>query len=176
MRLDWPTDRIDYDPIVGRKPLPLPEGRKVVVWPCINVENWVIDAPMPRTVVNPPGGVEKSVPDIPNWAWHEYGQRVGFWRLKRILDDFGAKATLVLNGTVCDVYPQIVDASLKAGWDLCGHGWIQRALPAVEDQEDMIHRVFAKLKDYSGKPPRGWLGPALAETHDTVDWLDDAGF
>ncbi len=66
MSLDWPTDRIDYDPIHGRAPLPLPEGRKVVVWPCINLENWVIDAPMPRTVVNPPGGVNKSVPDIPN--------------------------------------------------------------------------------------------------------------
>jgi allantoinase len=176
MSLDWPTDRIDFVPITDRPPLPLPEGRKVVVWPCINVENWVIDSPMPRTVVNPPGGVAKSVPDIPNWAWHEYGQRVGFWRLKRIFDEFGAKCTLVLNGTVCDAYPQIVDASLEAGWDLCGHGWIQRALPAVEDQEDMIHRVFKKLRDYSGKDPKGWLGPALAETHDTVDWLHEAGF
>lgn len=82
----------------------------------------------------------------------------------------------MLNGTFPDVYPQIVDASLKSGWDLCGHGWIQRALPAVEDQEDMIHRVFAKLKEVSGKPPKGWIGPALAETHDPVDWLHDAGF
>ena len=155
MSLDWPTDRIDFVPINGRAPLPLPEGRKVVVWPCINVENWVIEKPMPRTVVNPPGGVEKSVPDIPNWAWHEYGQRVGFWRLKRIFDEFAAKATLVLNGTVCDVYPQVVDAALESGWDLCGHGWIQRALPAVEDQEDMIHRVFKKLREYSGRDPKG---------------------
>ena len=73
MKLDWPTDRIDYSPINERAPLPLPGGAKLVVWPCINVENWVIDAPMPRTVVNPPGGAAKSVPDIANWAWHEYG-------------------------------------------------------------------------------------------------------
>jgi len=84
MKIEWPNDRLDYSPIIDRPPLPLPDGAKVVVWPCINVENWVIDAPMPRTVVNPPGGVEKSVPDIPNWAWHEYGQRIAFWRLKKI--------------------------------------------------------------------------------------------
>jgi hypothetical protein len=77
MSLEWPTDRIDYVPIHQRPLLPLPGGAKVVVWPCVNVENWVIDQPMPRTVVNPPGGVDKNVPDIPNWAWHEYGQRVG---------------------------------------------------------------------------------------------------
>ena len=92
MKLEWPTDRIDYVPITGRPPLPLPDGAKVVVWPCVNVENWVIDQPMPRTVVNPPGGVAKNVPDIPNWAWHEYGNRVAFWRLKKIFDEFGVAA------------------------------------------------------------------------------------
>jgi len=176
MKLDWPTDRLDYVPITDRPPLPLPDGARVVVWPCVNVEHWVIDEPMPRTVVNPPGGVAKSVPDIPNWAWHEYGNRVAFWRMKKIFDEFGAAASLVLNGSVCDVYPQIVDACLASGWDLVGHGWIQRALPAVPDQRKMIHRVFKRLKEYAGKPPKGWLGPALAETHDTVDWLAEAGF
>ena len=136
----------------------------------------MIDAPMPRTVVNPPGGMEKSVPDIPNWAWHEYGQRIAFWRLKKIFDEFGVAGSLVINGTVCDVYPQIVEESLKSGWDLVGHGWIQRALPAVDDQREMIQRVFARLKQASGRSPKGWLGPALAETQDTVDWLHEAGF
>src|SRR5438105_10103617 len=89
MELRWPTDRIDYAPITERQPLPLPDGAKLIVWPCVNVEHWVISEPMPRTVVAPPGGAAMRVPDIPNWAWHEYGQRVGFWRLKAIFDDFG---------------------------------------------------------------------------------------
>ena len=136
MKLDWPTDRLDYVPITGRPRLPLPGRARVVVWPCVNVEHWVISEPMPRTVVNPPGGVARSVPDIPNWAWHEYGNRVAFWRMKTIFDEFGVAASLVLNGSVCDSYPQIVDACLASGWDLVGHGWIQRALPAVPDQRD----------------------------------------
>jgi peptidoglycan/xylan/chitin deacetylase (PgdA/CDA1 family) len=176
MEIRRPTDRLDYVPITKRRPLPLPGGGRIVVWPCVNVEHWVIDEPMPRTIVNPPGGVARSVPDIPNWAWHEYGQRVGFWRLKALFDDFGVAGSLVMNASVCDAYPQIVDACLASGWDVVGHGYIQKALPAIADQREVIQRTYQRIRDYTGKPPRGWLSPALAETHDTVDWLHEAGF
>jgi peptidoglycan/xylan/chitin deacetylase (PgdA/CDA1 family) len=176
MEITRPTDRLDYVPITARPPLSLPDGARIVVWPCVNVEHWVIDEPMPRTIVNPPGGVKTSVPDIPNWSWHEYGQRVGFWRLKQIFDDFGVAGSLVMNASVCDVYPQIVDACLASGWDVVGHGYVQKALPAVPDQREMIQRVYRRLREYTGKPPRGWLSPALAETHETADWLREAGF
>ena len=97
MELRWPTDRIDYVPITDREPLPLPDRARLIVWPCVNVEHWVISEPMPRTVVAPPGGAAMRIPDIPNGAWHEYGQRVGFWRLKAIFDDFGVAGSLVMN-------------------------------------------------------------------------------
>ncbi len=58
----------------------------MVVWPIVNVENWDIAGPMPRVVLSPPGDTPNLVPDLPNWAWHEYGMRVGFWRLKEVLD------------------------------------------------------------------------------------------
>ena len=70
---DWPTDRLDYTPITGRAPLPLPDGARIVVWPIVAVEHWVVDQPMPRTIFSPPAGVAAPLPDIPNWAWHEYG-------------------------------------------------------------------------------------------------------
>ncbi len=44
----------------------------------------------------PAGGA--PMPDIPNWAWHEYGNRVGFWRMLDVLDRFGIKAALAING------------------------------------------------------------------------------
>ena len=176
MSIQWPTDRLDYVPITERAPLPLPDGARIVVWPCINVEHWLVDQPMPRTVVNSPGGVKNAVPDIPNWAWHEYGQRVAFWRMLKIFNDYGACGTLVMNGSVCDAYPQIVDACIDAGWDTAGHGWIQKALPACDDPKGDVFRTYARIAEYTGTPPRGWLGPALAETWDTVDWLAEAGY
>jgi allantoinase len=176
MESPWPSDRLPYSPITERPPLPLPDGARIVVWPCVNVEHWAIDQPMPRTIVNPPGGAKNAVPDLPNWAWHEYGQRVGFWRLKKIFDEFGLAGSLMMNASVCDVYPQIVDASLRSGWELVGHAYVQKALPVTDDQRDMIHRCFERLRACTGRAPLGWLSPALAETRETVDWLHEAGF
>src|SRR5262245_34886246 len=74
-----PTDRLAYSAISERKPLKLPHDARMAVWVIVNVEEWDATQPMPRTVITPPAGGSPS-PDIPNWAWHEYGNRVGFWR------------------------------------------------------------------------------------------------
>ena len=91
-----PTERIPYSPIAGRPPLQLPGGARMAVWVIVNVEEWDAEAPMPRTVLTPPAGGSPS-PDIPNWAWHEYGNRVGFWRILDALDTFSIKAVLAIN-------------------------------------------------------------------------------
>jgi allantoinase len=75
-----PQDRLPFSAIVDRPPLRLPEGVRLVVWPVVNIEEWDISRPMPRMVSPPPGG-QAPVPDVPNWTWHEYGMRVGVWRL-----------------------------------------------------------------------------------------------
>src|SRR3954470_653920 len=80
-----PTERIAYSPITSRSPLKLPGGARMVVWTIVNVEEWDIHQTMPRTVLTPPAG-GSPMPDIPNWAWHEYGNRVGFWRMLEVLD------------------------------------------------------------------------------------------
>ena len=85
--------RADYSPLYERKPLKLPGNARVAVWPVINVEEWDINAPMARTVLPPPQGVT-VLPDIANFGWFDYGLRVGFWRLKRVLDRYGIRATL----------------------------------------------------------------------------------
>ena len=101
-----PTERIAYSPIAGRKKLKLPGGARMVVWCIVNVEEWDILSAMPRTVLTPPAGGAPS-PDIPNWAWHEYGNRVGFWRMLKVFDDFKVPATLAINGSAIAAYPQI---------------------------------------------------------------------
>ena len=77
-----PSQRVAYSAIVDRPPLKLPNDARVAVWTIVNVEEWSIERAMPRTVLPPPYG-QPLLPDLPNWAWHEYGMRVGFWRLDR---------------------------------------------------------------------------------------------
>jgi peptidoglycan/xylan/chitin deacetylase (PgdA/CDA1 family) len=169
-----PKDRVPYSAIVDRPPLRLPEGKRVAVWTIVNVEEWSIERNMPRTVLPPPYG-QPLMPDLPNWAWHEYGMRVGFWRLVDALKHFGLKATFAINGSVIQSYARVAEAGLKAGWEFMGHGYIQRPMHHVEDQRKAIQDTVKAIKDFTGKKPRGWESPGLTETFDTIDWLAEAG-
>lgn len=167
--------RIEYLPLPGRPALTLPGKARVAVFCVVNVEEWPLDAPIPRPVITPPAGGPGPVPDVPNWAWHEYGMRVGFWRIKAVLDRHGVRATVALNGSVCRSYPSIIEASLAAGWELMGHGVVQTPLHRVEDEQATIRETIRLLREASGKPPRGWLGPGLVETWATPDLLAEEG-
>ena len=82
-----PTDRIAYSAIAERPALKLPGGARMAIWVIVNVEEWDPKDTMPRTVLTPPAGGAPT-PDIPNWCWHEYGNRVGFWRMLKVFDEF----------------------------------------------------------------------------------------
>src|SRR5436309_8711190 len=130
---------------------------------------------MPRTVLTPPAGGAPS-PDIPNWAWHEYGNRVGFWRMLKVFDDFNVPATLAINGSAIASYPQIVKAANERKWEFIGHGFTQRNMQKVEDERADIRRTREVITQAAGKRPRGWLGPGLTETWETPDLLVENGY
>ncbi len=170
------AERIPYAPITARPRLALPAGARVVVFVVLNVEEWPLDAPIPRPAVPPPGGGPGPVPDVPNWAWHEYGMRVGFWRLKACLERHaGGAVTVALNARVCQSYPAIVKAAVDAGWEIMGHGVVQRALTREPDEAAAIRETIALIREATGRAPRGWLGPGLVETRETPDHLAEAG-
>ncbi len=169
-----PRERIAYSAIADRDRLELPDGARLVVWPIVNVENWEIEKPMARTVLPPPGGTA-VVPDLPNWAWHEYGMRVGFWRLKAALDRFGIKATLSINASVCEVCPRLAGAARDAGWEFMAHSFIQTPMGLLEDQRAAIRETIDAIEAFTGAKPRGWLGPGLTETLETPDILAEEG-
>jgi len=166
--------RVPYSAIVDRPKLKLPGNARVAVWTIVNVEEWSEERPMPRTVLPPPYG-QPLLPDLPNWAWHEYGMRVGYWRFVEVLKKFGLKATLALNGSVIERYPPVVKAARDAGWEFMGHGFIQRPMHHLEDQRKEIKKTVEAIRAYTGKPPRGWESPGLTETFETIDLLAAEG-
>lgn len=166
--------RTPYLPIHRRPTLTLPGNARVAVWTIVNVENWSPAGAMPRTVLPPPMGVP-LLPDVPNWAWHEYGMRVGFWRFLETLGKRKLKASFAVNGTACELYREACEAAHEAGWDFMGHGWVQKPMHKVEDQKSAIADTIGAIKDLTGKPPRGWESPGLTETDETLDLLAEAG-
>ena len=169
-----PRERVPYSAIVDRPKLELPGDARMIVWTIVNVEDWGIERPMPRTVLSPPMG-QPLLPDLPNWAWHEYGMRVGFWRLFDCLRKFNVTPTLALNGIVCRNYPRVAQAAKDEGWEFLGHGWLQQPMHKLEDQRAAIRDTIEAIQSFTGKPPRGWESPGLTETLDTIDHLAEAG-
>jgi peptidoglycan/xylan/chitin deacetylase (PgdA/CDA1 family) len=170
-----PTERLAYSAISARPRLALPGGARMVVWVIVNVEEWDATQPMPRTVLTPPAGGSPS-PDIPNWAWHEYGNRVGFWRMVKVFDEFDVPGVLAINGSAIAAYPAIVAAARERSWEFIGHGFTQRNMQKVEDERADIRRTRQVIEQASGRPPRGWLGPGLTETWETPDILAEEGY
>jgi hypothetical protein len=170
-----PGDRLPYSAIVDRPPLKLPDGVRMIVWPVVNVEEWSIDRPMPRRLSAPPGGGD-PVPDIATWTWHEYGMRVGIWRLFDVLDKHGIKPTMSTNAKVCETRPRIAQAALDAGWEFMAHCYEQMAIHKIDDQRAMIRQTIDVLTKFTGRAPTGWLGPGRGQTYETLEYLTEAGF
>ena len=64
---------------------------------------------------------------------------------------------------------------LEAGWEFMGHGWTQKALQSEPDETAVIDRCLERIRTFTGKPVRGWLGAGLSETFDTPDLLKSRG-
>ena len=169
-----PRERAPFSAIVDRPPLKLPGGARLVVWSIVNLEFWDIARPMARQVLPAPTG-QILLPDVPTWAWHEYGMRVGVWRFFELFGRLGIRPTLSINARVCEDYARVAEAARDAGWEFMGHAWEQMPIHRVEDQRAMIARAVGVIERFTGEKPVGWLGPGLTETEETPELLAAAG-
>lgn len=166
--------RFDYSPIIDRPVRTLPGNARIGVWASPNIEHfhWGKQA-MSMTQMT-----ASLQPDVLNHSWRDYGARVGVWRVMEILAKHDIRATAALNSEVCDEYPRIVEEGSKLGWEWAAHGPSNSMLftGMPEDAErPIIEGVLARIAETTGARPRGWLGPALTETAQTLDLLAEAG-
>ncbi|MDF9839790.1 MULTISPECIES: polysaccharide deacetylase family protein [unclassified Paenibacillus] len=167
--------RFDYSPLVDRKPYHLPNGARVALWVIPNIEHFHFDMGGTPIVSTTTG----LVPDVLNYSWRDYGNRVGVWRMMDIMEKYGVKGSATLNSEVCELYPQIMEAGMKLEWEWLGHGQTNsRFVVGMEEEEEraIIRDVRDTIMKATGKAPKGWLGPALSETFNTPDLLAEEGF
>ena len=163
-----------YSPIISRPKLTWPDGAHVALWVIPNIEFFALDEKVPAGS----GGSGAPVPDIPAWSARDYGNRVGVFRLMKVLARHGVRGTVALNSELCAHHPQIIAEGNRLGWEWMGHCESNtRRLNEAEPGEEprIIARALAAIEQATGTRPVGWLGSGLQETWDTVDLLAQNG-
>lgn len=168
------NSRIPFELSSQRERLTPPNGKSLIVHVVVNIENWRFDQPMPRKLLTAPHGLEVT-PDIPNFAWAEYGMRCGMPRLLELFADRGIPVGCSLNAAVIENYPALAEAILQAEWEMIGHGLHQKSVQGENSEADIIGEALDRIQRFTGKPVEGWLSPGLKETTETPDILKARG-
>lgn len=156
------TGPYPYVPITQRPRLVWPAGARVALWVIPNVEVFTLNE------------VGSTIPDVPAFAEHEYGARVGVFRLMDTLSRYDVRGTAALNSEVCEAYPHIIDTAKQLHWEFMGHNQSNtRRLNQIppEDERWTIRDSLATIHQATGTRPVGWLGSGLQETWNTLDYL-----
>jgi allantoinase len=170
-----PPHRVDYSAIVDRPPITWPNNARVAFWVAPNVEHYEylpdydgVRNPWPRT----------PYPDAREYSYRDYGNRVGFWRMLEVLDQYRIKCCVSLNLAVLEHYPEVGKAMVERDWDFMSHGiYNTRYLNTCDEaQERAFYRdCVDTLKRHTGKTLKGMLGPAISGTPCTPDLMAEAG-
>jgi allantoinase len=114
-----------------------------------------------------------------NYAWRDYGNRVGAWYLLDAFDALGLPMAALVNSAIYDYAPALVAAHRARGDEIVGHGRTNAERQGTLDEAAervLIAEATARLAKEEGRPPEGWLGPWISHSHLTPDLLAEAGY
>jgi peptidoglycan/xylan/chitin deacetylase (PgdA/CDA1 family) len=164
----------DYLPYYDRPQIAWPNGARLAFWCAPNVEFYELNPP-----TNPTRAVwPRPNPDVQGYAWRDYGNRAGIWRMMQAMDRYGVRGSVSLNVAVCDHFPDIAAAMKERNWEFFSHGVYNTRYTYNMDADQeraFIEDVKASIKKWSGQDLAGWLAPALTNTERTMDLLAEAG-
>ena len=172
----------DWSPISTRPPLRWPNDAKVALCVIVSLESSMWQPP--EDAFLPPSyllqqGAYPAIPDIHEVSHHEYGNRVGVFRVMRVLDKYGIKGTAALDAGIAEDYPFIVGQCQQRGWEIIGHGlnfsqMITERMTEPEEREH-IRRCLGAIEGATGQAPVGWIGADYGESTRTVGLLAEMG-
>ena len=166
--------RYPFSAIEDRPDFSWPDGRRLAVYIGMNLECFAFGEGLGAELA--PGG---PPPDILNYAWRDYGNRVGVWRLLDLFDRLSLPCTALVNSRLYDEAPGVVDAFRARGDEIAGHGRSNAERQGTLDEaaeRALIQEATAVLAEHEGAAPKGWLGPWISESHRTPDLLQEAGY
>lgn len=165
--------RYAYSGISRRPDYSWPDGRRLAVYIGLNLEHFAFGQGLGAKLA------PSTEPDVLNYAWRDYGNRVGAWRLLEMFDALRLPVAVLANTAIYDYCPELMAAHRQRGDEVVGHGHTnseRQSDMSEADEAAMIRACMARIEKEEGKKPRGWLSPWIAESRVTPDMLREAGF
>ena len=165
-------NRYPYSPISARPVYDWPGGKRLAVYIGLNLEWFTFGEGLGAELA--PGGPQ---PDVLNYSWRDYGNRVGAFRLADLFAGLKLPVSLLVNAQMYEQAPQAIAAFPNA--EIVGHGRSnserQGELTEYREQR-LIEETTAAIEKHAGKRPLGWLGPWISQSLTTPDLLQEAGY
>lgn len=166
--------RFAYRPITRRPAYRWPGGASLAVYLGFNLEHFAFGEGMGAAI-----GPVSPQPDVLNYAWREYGNRVGAWRCLELFDQLGVPSAALINTALYDHAPELVAAFAARGDELVGHGHSNAERQGSLDEageRELLSLCRSRMREHSGRAPEGWLSPWISESALTPDLLAETGY
>ena len=166
-------NRFGYQPIIGRPDYAWPDGNRLAVYIGFNVEHFEFGGGLGAKLA------PSNEPDVLNYAWREYGNRVGAWRCLDLFSELDIPVGALINTALYDHAPQLMDAFRARGDEIIGHGHTNADRQNMVDEAGeraLIASCTERITAMEGAAPRGWLSPWIAESATTPDLLQENGY
>jgi len=166
--------RYGYSAITRRPDYSWPGGKRLAVYLGFNLEHFEFGSGLGAAL-----GPKSPEPDVLNFSWRDYGNRVGAWRCLELFDSLKLPAGVILNTALYDYCPELVEAFVKRGDELIAHGHTnserQREMNEAAERALLVS-CKQRIQKESKTDPAGWLSPWISESHLTPDLLAETGY
>jgi hypothetical protein len=168
------SGRFGYSAITQRPDFTWPNGKRLAVYIGFNLEHFAFGEGLGAGI-----GPASPQPDVLNYSWREYGNRVGAWRCLELFDQLCLPTAALINTALIDHCPELLQAVIARGDELVGHGHsnaFRQSDYAEEDERALLAGCRERIARLQGKPPAGWLSPWISESRTTPDLLAEEGY
>jgi len=166
--------RFPYSAITRRPDYSWPGRKRLAVYIGFNVEHFDFGAGLGAAL-----GPKSPEPDVLNQSWRDYGNRVGVWRCLELFGDLKIPVGALINTSLYDYCPEVVEAHVRRGDELIGHGHTnsdRQGELSEEKEAQLLTYCMERIRKESKVVPRGWLSPWISESALTPDLLQETGY
>jgi peptidoglycan/xylan/chitin deacetylase (PgdA/CDA1 family) len=170
---DW----FKHQLLFRRPSIQWPNGAKLALWIVVPIEFFPLNAP--SQPFRPAGGLDRPYPDLWGFSNRDYGNRIGLFRIMRVLDRFGLRATAAINSEIARHYPRILEEVARRNWEIIAsgvsmghmhHGGLTR-----DEELALIAESVTTLRTAAAAPIQGWHSPGYSQSMNTLALLPSFG-